>query len=283
MRCIFGLLLLLPACAFGQERISDICYGDTDELQKLDVYAPADAKNLPVVFWIHGGGWVTGDKSDVHAKPKFFAERGCVLVSANYRLWPKVAMETIFKDVAQALGWIHQNIVQHGGDPHRIVVMGHSAGAQLAALVCVDHRYAKAAGVPIEALRGCVPVDGDTYDLPAIIQTAELRQALHRLPQPTKGHRVKFGNDPARHVELSVVTHIAANRGIPPFLILHVAGHPDVTAQGQRLANVLSSAGVQNTLIGVKDTNHHQLNVRLGEPGEPTTQALSDFLSRVVK
>lgn len=271
---------MLCAVARGQEVVTDLRYGDVDELQKLDVYSPPNAHDLPVAFWIHGGGWETGDKTQVDAKPKYFADQGYVLVSVNYRLWPQVEMETIFQDVAKALGWTHKNIAQYGGDPNRIVVMGHSAGAQLAAMICVDQRYAKAEGVPMESIRGCMPVDGDTYDLPAIIQTAELRQALHRLPQPTKGHRVKFGNDPKKHVDLSVVTHIEPNKGIPPFLILHVAGHPDVTAQAQRLAGLLQESEVRVTVISAKDTNHNQLNARLGDLDDPQTQEVSTHLSR---
>src|SRR5881398_2439545 len=168
-------LLVVPAFvpeARAQDVKRDIPYADpAHERQVLDVYSLPDAKNLPVVFWIHGGGWQTGDKSEVQEKPKAFVDRGFVFVSTNYRLLPKVEMQTIFRDVAKALGWVHKNIAAHGGDPDRIFVMGHSAGAQLAALMCIDDRYLKAEGVPFLALKGCVPVDGDTYDVPAIIET----------------------------------------------------------------------------------------------------------------
>ncbi len=175
-----------------------------------------------------------------------------MFVSTNYRLLPHVEMDVLVRDVAKSLGWVHKNIVGHGGDPTRIFVMGHSAGAQLAALLCIDDRYLKAEGVPFNVLRGCVPVDGDTYDLPAIIMTAELRQTVHGLPLPTFGHRVKFGNDPKKHIDLSAVTHVAKGKGIPPFLILHVAGHPDVTAQARRLGDVLQRAEIAVTLFGAR-------------------------------
>ena len=74
------------------------------------MYAPAGAKNLPVVFWIHGGGWQTGDKSMVALKPKAFMDAGFVFVSINHRLLPTVDMATITRDVASALGWVHKNI-----------------------------------------------------------------------------------------------------------------------------------------------------------------------------
>lgn len=278
----FAAYLVLVASVHAQQMVENIRYAPDDELQALDVYAPPGAKDMPVLFWIHGGGWETGDKSEVHVKPQAFTEHGFVLVSPNYRLWPRVEMGTIFHDVAKAIGWVHRSISQYGGDPRRIVVMGHSAGAQLAALMCVDHRYVQAEGVPTEVLRACVPVDGDTYDVPAIIQTAELRQALHRLPQPTKGHRVKFGNDPAKHVEFSAVTHVADGAGIPPLMIMYVAGHPDVTAQAQRLAAALERARVPAKLLGVKDTNHNQLNIRLGEPDDAPTAEVLAFLAPLV-
>ena len=221
----------------AQEVKRDIPYADpAHERQVLDVYSPPGAKNLPVVFWIHGGGWQAGDKSDVQIKPQAFMDKGFVFVSTNYRLLPNVDMGTIVRDVAKSIRWVHDHIAEYGGDPKRLLVMGHSAGAQLAALVCTDDRYLKAEGLSLAIIKGCVPVDGDTYDVPAIIETAETRRRVHGLPQAKFGHREKFGNDPAKHRDFSAVTHVAKDKGIPPFLILHVADHPDTTAQAQRLA-----------------------------------------------
>jgi acetyl esterase/lipase len=142
------------------------------ERQVLDVYSPNNAKDLPVVFWIHGGGWQTGDKSSVQAKPQAFVDKGFVFVSTNYRLLPSVDMGTIIRDIAKSIHWVHDHIAEYGGDPKRLLVMGHSAGAQLAALVCIDDRYLKAEGLSLNIIKGCVPVDGDTFDVPAIIETA---------------------------------------------------------------------------------------------------------------
>lgn len=278
MRITLPFFLLL-SFAQAQNLTPNIPYADpAHERQILDVYSPDDAKNLPVVFWIHGGGWQTGDKTDVQIKPRVFVERGFIFVSTNYRLLPHVEMGVLTRDVAKALGWVHKNIAGYGGDPDRIFVMGHSAGAQLAALLCTDDRYLKAEGVPFDVLKGCVPVDGDTYDVPAIIMTVEVRQTVHRLPLPEFGHRVKFGNDPEKHVELSAVTHVAKDKGIPPFLILHVAGHPNVTAQARRLGAVLKEAGVPAKVFGARETTHNQLNANLGMPDDPATQELFQFL-----
>ncbi|WP_410968595.1 carboxylesterase family protein, partial [Salmonella sp. SAL4443] len=87
-----------------------IPYATAHERQVLDVYAPAGAKNLPVVFWIHGGGWQSGDKTMVALKPKAFTDAGFVFVSISHRLLPAVQMDAITRDVASALGWVHKNI-----------------------------------------------------------------------------------------------------------------------------------------------------------------------------
>jgi arylformamidase len=278
------VILALAAGAWAQDVKRDIPYADKpDERQVLDVYAPKGAKGLPVVFWIHGGGWQTGDKKEVQLKPQAFTDKGFVFVSTNYRLLPAVDMGTIVRDVAKAVRWVHDHIREHGGDPNRLFVMGHSAGAQLAALVCTDDRYLKAEGLSLAIVKGCVPVDGDTYDVPAIIETAEARWRAHGLPPAKFGHREKFGNDPAKHKDFSAVTHVAKGKGIPPFLILHVAEHPDTTAQARRLANVLKEAGVPVTVFGAKETTHNKLNADLGKADDPATKALFDFLDTALK
>ncbi len=285
---LLASLAIVSGSAFAADTPSikpttaDVPYGD-QERHKLDIYAPPGAKGLPVLFWIHGGGWQAGDKSSVQLKPQWFVEKGFVFVSTNYRLLPNVDMVTIFRDVAKSLGWVHKNIAKHGGDPTRILVGGHSAGAQLAALVCVDERYLKAEGVPFSVLKGCVPVDGDTYDVPAIIETAETRLRVHGFPMPKQGHRIKFGNDPALHRDYSAVTHATKGKGIPPFLILYVADHPDNTMQARRFEAVLKEAGVTAKAFGARETNHNKLNERLGLPDDPATHELVAFLATCLK
>jgi acetyl esterase/lipase len=271
--------LLLTAAAHAQTLKSNIPYANPGhERHVLDVYAPDGAKNLPVVFWIHGGGWQGGDKTDVQIKPRVFAEQGFVFVSTNYRLLPQVEMSVLIQDVAKSLGWVHKHVGEYGGDPQRIFVMGHSAGAQLAALLCIDDRYLKAEGVPFTALKGCVPVDGDTYDIPAIITTAEIRQLAHGFPLPEYGHRAKFGNDPKKHIDFSAITHVAKGKNIPPFLILHVSGHPDVSAQARKLGMVLQKAEIPTTVFGARETTHNKLNADLGLADDPATKELLKFL-----
>jgi hypothetical protein len=150
-------------------------------------------------------------------------------------------------------------------------------------LICTDDRYLKAEGLSLAIVKGCVPVDGDTFDIPAIIEVAETRWKVHGLPPAKFGHREKFGNDPEKHKDFSAVTHVAKDKNIPPFLILHVAGHPDVTAQALRLGNVLKDAGLSATVFGAKETTHTRINADLGKPDDPATKALFEFLEKALR
>ena len=166
------LLLVAAACAseaHAQRVTRDISPCDTRTAGARCVCARG-AKGLPVVFWIHGGGWQSGDKAMVAQKPLAFMDAGFVFVAINHRLLPSVDMGAITRDVASALGWVHKNVATCGGDPTRLLVMGHSSGGQLAALMCTDDRYAKAEGFSLTIIKGCVPVDADTFDIPAIIE-----------------------------------------------------------------------------------------------------------------
>lgn len=283
----FSLLLVALAftlSAVAQEPVRSLPYVEKGHARHvLDVYAPANAKNLPVVFWIHGGGWQSGDKANVQEKPKFFLEQGLVFVSINHRLLPEVEMGPLIGDVAKAFGWVQKHIAEYGGDPTRVLVGGHSSGAQLAALICTDDRYLKAEGISFPCLIGCVPVDGDTYDIPAIIETAETRRRVHGQEQAKFGHREKFGNSAEKHKDFSAVTHIAKDKSIPPFLVLHVANHPDNSAQAFRLGAVLKAADIPVKVFGAKDTDHTKINANLGTAGDPSTAELLGFIQRVLK
>ncbi len=134
---LFVVSLASPLLAAEPKIHRDLAYGEpNNERQTLDVYAPAEGVNHPVVVWIHGGGWHSGDKKEVQKKPQAFTDKGFVFVSINYRLLPHVTIKQMAGDVAKAIRWTHDHAKDYGGDPDTIFVMGHSAGAQLAALVC---------------------------------------------------------------------------------------------------------------------------------------------------
>jgi arylformamidase len=254
----------------------DVAYAEPkNERQTLDVYAPTEGKNHPVVVWIHGGGWQAGDKKEVQKKPQAFTDKGFVFVSVNYRLLPNnVTIKQMAGDVARAIRWTRDHAKDYRGDPSTLFVMGHSAGAQLAALVCTDDSYLKAEGLPLSTIKGCVPVDGDTYDVPMQIATVEQKRA--------DAYRKKFGDEPSQK-DLSPVTHVARGKNIPPFLILHVAEHPETKAQSQRLVKVLEEAGVSAKAYPAEGKNHGTINADLGVPDDKPSQALFGFLEGILR
>jgi acetyl esterase/lipase len=274
--------LAIASAAHAQVVKKDVPYaGENDPKRTLDIFAPANAKNLPVVFWIHGGGWHSGDKTDVKLKPQIFMDKGFVFVSTNYRLMPDVDMGTLIRDCAKSFKWMEEHIAEYGGDPKRVLVGGHSAGAQLAAILCTDEKYLKEQGVGFDVLKGCVPVDGDTYDVPAIIEVAETRWRVHHIdpPKPLYTHRWKFGDSAEKHKDFSAVYHVEKGKGIPPFLILYITANPDTTAQANRLNAVLKEAGVPTRVFGAKGETHDQLNDNLGVQDDPATKALYEFIA----
>jgi acetyl esterase/lipase len=280
MRCIAAVsVALVLQCAYAAiaaaPRVErDVAYAGTDNArQTLDLYAPAEGKGHPIVFWIHGGGWQHGDKAEVDAKPQACVDRGYVFVSVNYRLVPDVTIDVMAGDVAKAFRWVHDNAAKFGGNPNAIIVTGHSAGAQLAALVSIDERYLKAEGLSLANIKGCVPVDGDTYDVPMQIATVEQRRA--------DIYRRKFGDEESQK-NLSPVTHVARGKHIPPVLILHVADHPETKAQSERLVEALKTAGVPAKAFPCEGTEHVKLNADLGKPDDKPTKVMFEFIEEIL-
>jgi len=283
----FCILAFSPVIFAGEPRIHrDLAYFEPKEQRRtLDVYTTTESKNQPIVFWIHGGGWQRGDKSDVAAKPWAFLDRGFVFVSTNYRFVPHVTMKQISEDLAKAIGWTHDHATGYGGDPNTIFVMGHSAGASLAALICTDGSYLKAEGLSLTVIKGCVPVDGDAFDVPMQIKTESERGSTDTIRT--------FGDSVASQRDLSAVTHIARGRYIPPFLILHVADPVpaarrtgccfETDVQSQRLAKALQDAGVQAKVHAVRRKTHATLNSDLGLSGDDATKELFEFLGRMLQ
>lgn len=183
--CLALLLILfsIPSVPADQMKIErDISYSEAGgKLTSLDVYAPADGTKQPVVVWIHGGGWRRGDKSRVHERPTVFTSKGYVLVSINYRLSPHVTYREQGQDIARAIRWVRDNIDEYGGNPEKLLLMGHSAGAHLAALVATDESYLGSEKLKLGALSGVILLDGAGYDIPpaSTDNSAEGSAALH--------------------------------------------------------------------------------------------------------
>jgi acetyl esterase/lipase len=247
----------------------DIAYSDAGgNRTRLDVYIPGDGKDHPVLIWIHGGAWQIGDKRLVQAKPRAFNERGYVLVSVNYRFHPAVTYSEQAGDIAQAIRWVHDHAREHGGDPGRVFLMGHSAGAHLAALVGTDERHLMCDGLKLSDLSGVILLDGACYDIP--------RQVKQTMLPRMKAMYTK--EDEATQRDASPTTHVAKGKGIPPFLILHVARRHDSKAQSEALAAKLREAGVTATVVPAEGKTHLTINRELGEPGDGPTEAVFEFL-----
>jgi acetyl esterase/lipase len=255
-----------------------------NKFQMLDIFAPAEGKNHPVVIYVHGGGWHSGDKAEVHNKPKALTERGFILASINYRLWTPpwsksfpgtVTLKNEAQDVAKAIRWVHDHAGDYGGDPAAMIVMGHSAGAHLSALVCTDERYLKAERLSLANIKGCVPIDGDSHDLP-------MHMKANAGKKVAATDRERFGTENLQK-ELSPVMHVAKGKNIPPFLILHIVDpdHPETQAQAERFAQVLRAAGVPVKIHGAAGKDHSTLNNDLGLPDDKPTQEVFEFLSQL--
>jgi acetyl esterase/lipase len=122
------------------QRHTDLAYG-TDPRQQLDIYSPRGAADLPVVIFWYGGSWIEGSKADYRFVGTALANQGFVAVLPDYRLYPQVTFPAFDEDGARAVAWVQQHVGEFGGDPHRIVLMGHSAGGHTAAFLAFNHAF----------------------------------------------------------------------------------------------------------------------------------------------
>lgn len=276
MRTLVSFLILASSTLAADPVIHrDLKYAEPKhERQTLDVYAPTNGKDHPVILWIHGGGWRAGNKTGVQKKPEAFVEKGFVFVSTNYRFVPNVTIKEMTGDIAKAIHWTHDHAKEYGGDPNTIFVMGHSAGAHLAALVCTDDRYLKAEGLSLSIIKGCVPVDVSMYDIPKRVKESP--------PERAAAATELFG-DTESQKDLSPATHIGTGKNIPSFLILHVSDRPDTKAQSDWFANKLQEAGVSAKVVAAEGKTHGTINSELGLPDDKPTQAVWEFLDGVLK
>src|SRR5262245_42677267 len=148
MRLILVALLLLLRCAPAIAEVKvlkDVKYveSSSDPMHQLDIYIPDGKPSSPVMFWVHGGGLTGDDRGSNDNAPVGlrFAREGYVTVVISYRLSPQVTHPAHIEDVAKAFAWTVRNIAKHGGDPSKIIVAGHSAGAYLIGLLGYDRRY----------------------------------------------------------------------------------------------------------------------------------------------
>lgn len=259
--------------------LRDVAYGE-HELQRLDLYRPKGDSPMPVMVYVHGGGWRTGDKARVGEKARFFNERGWIFISINYRLVPDVVFPDNVLDVAKAITWISRNIAQQAGNPEQIFIMGHSAGAHLVSLVATNENYIEAAGSTMGTIKGVISLDTQGYDVAR--QVAEARSGIYEQA---------FGADPVLHRAASPQLHVEAGKDIPSFLICFSAGgqaqrtNPQRRESANEFARVLRKAGIDAMVIDASDRTHAEINQWFGNSNDTRVTAtawalLQDWLDQ---
>jgi acetyl esterase/lipase len=225
-----------PTRFAAYQRASAVSYG-SQLRQKLDVYALRTASNAPVVVFWYGGSFERGERQQYRFVGAALAEAGLVAVLPDYRVYPAARFPEFAQDAAAAVRWVRDNVQSHGGDPARIFLMGHSAGAYLATLVALDRRYLQQAGVGDLTLRGVIALSGPHVLTP---NTAALNQIFA---------------PPWRLADWQPVTY--ANPLAPPMLLIHGARDTLVgPEQSSRLAEALGSAGASVQLEILADAGH---------------------------
>jgi acetyl esterase/lipase len=229
---------------------------------RLDLYLPQGGASFPVIVSIHGGALVEGDKSSQEFVGRRFAAAGIGTAVINYRLSPEVSHPAHIQDVAAAFAWVKRFIAEFGGRADNIFVIGHSAGAYLAALLAADARYLAAHALGPTDIRGVVPVSGFFW---------VDRVALDR-PKSVWGgdNRVWLDASPSRHL----------GRDLPPSLFLYADG--DELARRRQsidMAQAARNAGNERVeLVEVSGRDHASLWQRLEAPGDEVAERIIAFV-----
>ena len=251
----------------ASERTADLPYGDGPR-RKLDVYRPLAAHGqAPVVVFFYGGNWVSGERGDYAFVGRALASRGIVTVIADYRLYPEVSYPDFLKDAAQAVAWTRREATRHGGDPKRLYVMGHSAGAYNAAMIALDGRWLAQQGMSPADLSGWIGLAGPYDFLPVENPTA--RPVFHFPDTPWQSQPIR---------------HVAA--GAPPALL--IAARSDSLVNPQRntghLAEALRARHVAVTETYYNKVSHTTLVASIAAPMRwlaPTLDDIETFVQSV--
>ena len=258
-----------------------IAYGK-DPLQRLSLWPGIVVQqggrtiDTPLIVFVHGGGWKRGSKDNATGawKIEHYPGQGHAFASIDYRLVPQATVEQQAQDVADAVRVLIAEADKYHIDRRRIVLMGHSAGAHLVALVGTDERYLKRAGLSFGDLAGVIPIDGAAYDVEQQIAQAG--------PMMRRTYMAAFRSDTARQRTLSPIVHAAAPNA-PAFLLLHVQ-RQDGVAQNSALEAALQTAGTRverREFPGEGLRGHREINRRLGDPSYAVTAAVDAWLEVV--
>lgn len=216
---------------------TDIAYGPAPR-QRLDIHRPENGTGHPVVVFFYGGGWKNGDRGDYRFVAEALVKRGYVVVIPDYRLYPAVSFPGFIEDGARALRWVHENAGRYGGDPDRLYLGGHSAGAHLGAMLALDRRYLQAEGLDTDIIRGFFGLAGPYAFDP--MKYRSTRDIFATADTQEDAQPVSFVTDKA-----------------PPMLLLH--GTDDGTVypvNSRELAKALRDKGVPVRHVEYADTGH---------------------------
>lgn len=245
-------------------------------LTSLDIFASRATCEAPVVMWVHGGGYQIGDKSNqVKDKVVLFNDHGWIFVSVNYRLTKpgqpgSAQYPDHYDDVASAVAWVHAHIADYGGNPSRIALFGHSAGADIVANVAVNPTYLQRQGLGLSAIRCAGPLDTEGFDKVA---------AGARDPDGEKQQwKAALGNNPRYLTQTSAALLARPGIGIPRMIGV-VRGTPQRQEIETAFLDRLRAAGVPTTSIDARSLTHGQVNNQIGAAHDKVmTPPLVDFL-----
>ena len=268
------------AAAIGRAGIvvrRDIVYGAIDgvdpERLSLDLYLPGPdhppAARAPIVLYLHGGGWMAGSKMQSFLQPLVFVPAGFAFASANYRFRPEATVAEMAQSAADAAGWLVRNAATFGGDPRRLFLIGHSAGAHLVSLLGTNAAFLEKAGVPMASVRGVISLDTAVYDLPGLLATTAGRI-----------HREVFGANGGLHEEVSPSHQVRSEAPPAAFLIFYSDGRAEGLTQAIPFGRKLRDAGHRATVVEAIGRDHGQLNNLLGTEGDVPTAQILDFVTR---
>lgn len=258
-----------PVLPAGARAIRDVAYG-RDPRQRFDVYLPAQPRNAPIILFVHGGGWANGNKDNpgvVENKAAYWLPKGYILVSTNYRMRPDTAPLDQARDVARALAEVQERAPQWHADPSRVLLMGHSAGAHLAALVGASHALWREAGATKP--RGVVSLDSGALDVPDLMERPRI-PALYRRA---------FGSDKGDWIAAS--PHHQLTRDAVPMLLVCSTRRPDACPQGRAMAEKGKALGVRIEVLA-ENLSHGEVNRLLGTPSD-YTEAVDAYIRSVLR
>lgn len=238
----------------------------------LDFFVPQGGGELPVLIYLHGGGWIGGDKSGIGPKALSMAASGMIVASVNYRLAPMSGPPNACDDIAAAVAYIRELAPQIGADPDRLAIMGHSAGAHLAALVVCDPRYLATYPGSAEAIRGVVLLDGSAYNVP-------------RMMRSYRGWLFSdvFGGERDLWVKTSPYHYALRRQGLPSMLLVHAENDGIRRRAAQDMGEAISRGGARAIYLSAPEKNHYTVDEDLADPEDRITQQVMLFLRDVLK